>query len=185
MQKRRFRNLAAMIAMTPAAFITIVVYIGTMLWTVQISFTNSKIFPVNDYVGFDQYARLFRTSRWTTSLENIVVFGLLFIAGCLILGFLLAVMLDQKIRAEDSFRTIYLYPYAMSFIVTGLAWQWIMNPELGVQKTMHAMGWESFRFDWAVDRDMSIYAVVIAGIWHGSGLVMALMLACFAVAVVK
>ncbi len=177
MQKRPFRNLAAMIALLPAAFITIGVYIGTMLFTVGISFTNSKIIPVPDFVGFAQYERLFRTVRWTTSLENIVVFGVLFIAGCLIVGFLLAVMLDQKIRAEDALRTIYLYPYAMSFIVTGLAWQWIMNPSLGLQKSMQHLGWESFSFDWAVNQDMSIYAVVIAGIWHGSGLVMALMLA--------
>jgi glucose/mannose transport system permease protein len=177
MTARIFRNSAATIAMLPALFIAVGVYIGTMVWTVGISFTNSKSIPVYDVFNMAQYERLFRTARWITSIHNIVIFGIFFILGCLIVGFLLAVLIDQRVRAEDTFRTIYLYPYSMSFIVTGLAWQWIMNPTLGVQKTMQDLGWESFQFDWAVSSQMSIYAVVIAGVWHGSGLVMALMLA--------
>jgi glucose/mannose transport system permease protein len=106
-----------------------------------------------------------------------VVFGLIFIAGCLVLGFLLAVAIDQRVRGEDGLRTIFLYPHAMSFIVTGLIWQWMMNPALGIQHAVRDLGWTSFSFDWVVQRDMAIYAVVIAGIWHSSGLVMALMLA--------
>jgi glucose/mannose transport system permease protein len=93
------------------------------------------------------------------------------------LGFLLAVMMDQKIRLEGVFRTIYLYPFALSFIVTGHVWAWIMSPEYGLQNAMRQMGWESFSFGWIADRNMVMYAIVIAGIWQGTGFVMALMLA--------
>ena len=105
------------------------------------------------------------------------IFGLLFVLGCLLIGTLLAIMIDQKVRAESALRTIYLYPYSMSFIVTGLVWQWAMNPGLGIQKSVRELGWESFTFDWVVDKDMAVYALVIAGVWQASGLVMALMLA--------
>jgi len=167
----------AAIALVPAFAIVVVAYLATMAWTIGISFTASKLLPVNVYVGFDQYRRLFESARWITSLENLAIFGVLFIAACLLIGFLLAVGLDQRVRFENGFRTIFLYPYAMSFIVTGLIWQWLMNPGLGVQKTFRDLGWESFTFDWAVNNTMAIYALVIAAVWQASGLVMALMLA--------
>jgi glucose/mannose transport system permease protein len=175
--KSRKRNLAALIALLPAWAIVVFAYIGTMLWTAEISFTSSKSLPVNVFVGFAQYERLFSTPRWTISIENIAIFGVLFVFGCLIIGTLLAIMIDQRIRAESMLRTIYLYPYSMSFIVTGLVWQWAMNPGLGIQKSVRALGWESFTFDWAANQNMAVYALVIAGIWQASGLVMALMLA--------
>jgi glucose/mannose transport system permease protein len=168
---------AAAIALAPALAVVLIAYIGTMLWTMQISFTASKLLPVNVFVGLDQYRRLFESARWITSLQNLAIFGVLFVVGCLVIGFLLAVALDQKIRFENTFRTIFLYPYAMSFIVTGLIWQWLMNPGLGIQKSMRDLGWESFTFDWAVSNRMAIYALIIAAIWQASGLVMALMLA--------
>ena len=105
------------------------------------------------------------------------VFGGLFIGGAMGIGLLLAVLLDQKIRAEGALRTIYLYPMALSFIVTGTAWKWILNPGLGLEHLMHQWGFESFRFDWLVDPDMAIYTVVIAGVWQSAGFVMALFLA--------
>jgi glucose/mannose transport system permease protein len=167
----------ASLALLPAWVVVLVAYVGTMAWTMQISFTASKLLPVDVYVGFEQYRRLFESSRWIVSLQNILVFGTLFVVICLVIGFLLAVCLDQKVRFENTFRTIFLYPYAMSFIVTGLIWQWLMNPELGIQKTARNLGWESFTFDWAVNTSMAVYALVIAAVWQASGLVMALMLA--------
>ena len=148
-----------------------------MLWTAEISFTSSKSLPINVFVGFAQYERLFHTPRWNISVDNLAIFGLLFVLICLALGTLLAIMIDQKVRAESVFRTIYLYPYSMSFIVTGLVWQWAMNPGLGIQKSVRALGWESFAFDWAANENMAVYALVVAGVWQSSGLVMALMLA--------
>jgi glucose/mannose transport system permease protein len=167
----------AQVALLPAWLIVIFAYIGTIVWTIQISFTSSKVFPVSNYVGFSQYTRLFGSERWIISVQNLAIFGLIFIVGCLILGFLLAVFLDQRIRAESVFRTIFLYPYALSFIVTGLVWQWTLNPTLGVQQTVRNWGWESFTFDWLSRGDRAIYVIALAGMWQASGLVMAILLA--------
>lgn len=177
MKPRFWQNIMATLSLLPAWAVLLVAYAGSMIWSVQISFTSSRALPVSNYVGFDQYKRLFSTSRWLLSLENLVIFGILFVVICLVLGFLLAVSLDQRIRFENGFRTIFLYPHAMSFIVTGLIWQWLMNPTLGIQKGVRELGWESFTFDWIVDRDLALYALVIAGVWQAAGLVMVLMLA--------
>ncbi|RDI59922.1 carbohydrate ABC transporter permease [Microvirga subterranea] len=170
-------RLPAALALLPTALVVLVVYIGCMLWTVRLSFTSSTLLPKLDWVGLAQYSRLFVNDRFVTSAENIVIFGVLFISGCLILGFLLAVFIDQNVRAEGIFRTVFLYPYAMSFVVTGVAWQWFLNPGLGLQKVVRDLGFESFTFDWLVNPDMAIYTIVIAGLWHGSGLTMAILLA--------
>ena len=155
----------------------LVVYIGCMLWTVRLSFTTSTLLPKLDWVGLAQYSRLFTNDRFLISAENIAIFGVLFVSGCLILGFLLAVFIDQNVRAEGVFRTVFLYPFAMSFVVTGVAWQWFLNPQLGLQKLVRDLGFPNFTFDWLVNQDMAIYTIVIAGLWHGSGLTMAILLA--------
>jgi glucose/mannose transport system permease protein len=174
--KRRF-YWAPYLALVPAALIAAFMYVGTMAWTIWISFTSSKMLPVNNFVGFYQYQRLFGDERWQISASNLVVYGVLFIAGSLVLGLLLAIALDQRVRAESSLRTIFLYPQGMSFIVTGLVWQWIMNPELGLQNVAHQLGWRSAQLDWIVRPQLAIYVLVIAGVWQASGLVMAIMLA--------
>jgi len=115
------RQLPALIALIPAALIVIVVYLGCMAWTVGLSFTSSRMLPKLDFVGFAQYERLFSNGRFLVSIENLLIFGTLFLVGCLVLGFILAVFIDQRIRAEGVFRTIYLYPYALSFIGPSLA----------------------------------------------------------------
>jgi len=174
---RRRRHLAAALALLPTAIIVLVVYLGCMFWTVRLSLSSSQLLPKLDWVGLRQYDRLFANDRFLVSIHNIVIFGVLFIAGALILGYLLAVFIDQKVRAEGVFRTVFLYPYAMSFIVTGLIWQWFLNPTLGLQKLVRDIGFESFTFDWLVNQDMVIYTLVIAGLWQASGLVMAILLA--------
>jgi glucose/mannose transport system permease protein len=100
------------------------------------------------------------------------------IAGLsLVIGFVLAALLDQKIRFENTFRTIMLYPFALSFIVTGLVWQWILNPDFGIQQRRARLGWESFTFDPLYNPAIVIYGILIAGLWQGTGLIMCLMLA--------
>jgi glucose/mannose transport system permease protein len=176
--RRRVRTrLPATLALLPTAMIVLVVYVGCTLWTVRLSFTSSTLLPKLDWIGFTQYSRLFVNDRFVTSAENIAIFGVLFVSGCLILGFLLAVFIDQNVRAEGVFRTVFLYPFAMSFVVTGVAWQWFLNPGLGLQKLVRDMGFETFTFDWLVSQNMAIYTIVIAGLWHGSGLTMAILLA--------
>jgi glucose/mannose transport system permease protein len=170
-------RMPAAVALLPTALVVLVVYIGCMLWTVRLSFSSSTLLPKLDWVGVAQYTRLFANDRFVTSAENIFIFGFLFITGCLILGFLLAVFIDQNVRGEGIFRTMFLYPYAMSFVVTGVAWQWFLNPGLGLQKLVRDMGFTSFTFDWLVNQNMAIYTIVIAGLWHGSGLTMAILLA--------
>ena len=174
---RRRRAVAAQLALLPMAITVLGVYIGTVLWSVRISFSSSKIFPTHDFVGLAQYQRLFDTERWIVSLQHLVVFGVLFIAACLVLGFLLAVFLDQRVRGENALRTIFLYPYAMSFVATGLVWQWMLNPALGIQSTVRSLGFPGFEFDWIVSQDKVIYTLVIAAVWQASGLVMAVLLA--------
>jgi glucose/mannose transport system permease protein len=159
------------------AVTVIVAYLGTVLWSLKISFTNSRTFPSDELVGFTQYTRLFANERWVLSLQNLALYGVLFIAACLAIGFLLAVFIDQKVKGEGLFRTVFLYPYAMSFVATGLVWQWLLNPTNGLQQAVRQMGFEDFTFDWIIDQDMVIYTIVIATVWQASGLVMALMLA--------
>lgn len=171
------RHLVSWSALLPMALTVMVAYVGTVLWSLNISFTSSRTFPSNQYVGLDQYTRLFDNDRWLLSLQNLAVYGILFIVICMVLGFLLAVFIDQKVLAEGALRTVFLYPYAMSFVATGLVWQWLLNPGNGLQQAVRQMGFEDFTFEWIIDQDKVIYTIVIATVWQASGLVMALLLA--------
>lgn len=175
--RRRRMNLAATIAFLPAAIIILVVFVGCLLWTVRLSFTSSRLLPVMDWVGLSQYERLFANDRFHVAVQNTFILGAFTIGGCLIIGFLLAVFIDQRTRGEAVFRTIFLYPYAMSLVITGLIWQWFFNPMLGFQKLGRDLGFTDFTFDWLISQDKVIYTVAIAAVWQGSGLVMCLMLA--------
>ncbi len=170
-------NVTAKIAAVPMIATVLVIFVGCTVWTVFYSFTNSKLLPRNDFVGFDQYTRLFAASRWNVSIWNLVLYGSMSLVMTLVIGFLLAVLMDQKIRFESAFRTIMLYPFALSFIVTGLVWQWIMNPTLGLQGTMRNLGWTGFTFDWIANPRLVLFALLIAGLWQGVGFCMILMLA--------
>jgi glucose/mannose transport system permease protein len=139
--------------------------------------TRSKLLPRYNIDGFGQYSKLFASPRWDTAMNNLFIFGALFIVIAMVLGLLLAIMLDQKIRTEGVIRTIYLYPMALSMIVTGTAWKWILNPGLGIEATVRGWGFESFSFDWVVNPDFAIYTIVLAAVWQSSGFVMALFLA--------
>ncbi len=156
---------------------TLVVFVGGTIWTVVYSFTNSKLLPRFEFVGLAQYERLWSNSRWLTSIENLAVYGVFALIFTLSMGFLLAVLMDQKIRFEDTFRTIMLYPFALSFIVTGLVWQWILNPEFGLQSIVRNWGWEGFVFDPLYNPDIVMYGLLIAGLWQGTGFIMCIMLA--------
>lgn len=172
-----FRNLSAKIAAIPMVLTVLFVFLGGTVWTIVYSFTNSKLLPREKFVGLDQYERLWSTSRWLVSIENLMIFGVFSLVFSLVIGFLLAALLDQKIRFEDVFRTIFLYPFALSFIVTGLVWQWLLNPDYGVQSIIRGLGWESFDFNPLYNPDIVIYGILIAALWQGTGLIMCLMLA--------
>lgn len=171
------RNLNAKVAALPMIATVLVVFIGCTLWTVVYSFTSSKSLPMLNFIGFDQYTRLFSATRWHVSVRNLAIYGVLCMGFSLVTGFVLAALMDQKIRFENTFRTIFLYPYALSFIVTGLVWQWIFNPQLGLEKVIRDIGFDSFQMAILSSRTYVIYAIVIAGLWQMTGLVMVLMLA--------
>lgn len=172
-----FRNLNAKIASIPMVLTALVVFLGGTVWTVTYSFTNSKLLPRLNFVGLDQYERLWHNSRWLISIQNLLIYGSLSLVFSLVIGFLLAVLLDQKIRFENTFRTIFLYPFALSFVVTGLIWQWLLNPDFGLQHVVRAIGFSSFTFNPLYDSEFVIYGILVAGLWQGTGLVMCLMLA--------
>jgi glucose/mannose transport system permease protein len=182
--RSRFQDWLPRLVFAPSFLLVLVFVYGFNLWTLFLSFTNSKAFPTTNLIGFTNYLRLwnwtFETdppSNWYTALINMGLFGGLYIFFCLFLGLLLAILLDQKIRGEGILRPIYLYPLALSFIVTGTAWKLFLDPGIGLEKAMHDWGWASFHFDWVVNPPMMIYCVAIAGVWQTSGFVMAMFLA--------
>ena len=175
--KVRPGQLSASVALLPLAMIVLVAYAGTVLWSLRVSLTDARTFPSDVYVGLAQYERLFHNERWLLSLNNLALYGLLFIGLCIVVGLLLAVFIDQKVRGEGLLRTVFLYPYAMSFVATGLVWQWLLNPELGLQNAVQTLGFDGVQIDWIVDQDKVMYTIVLATVWQASGFVMALLLA--------
>ena len=165
------------LVLAPSMFIVLVGFYGYILWTFVLSFTNSTFLPSYKWVGLAQYARLMDNDRWWVASKNLAVFGGMFIGISLVIGVFLAILLDQRIRREGAIRTIYLYPMALSMIVTGTAWKWLLNPGLGLDKMLRDWGWEGFRLDWLIDPDRVVYCLVIAAVWQSSGFVMALFLA--------
>jgi len=150
---------------------------GLMAWNGYLSFSASRLMPNYGFVGWAQYEALLENDRFRVAMTNLAIFGPLFIGGAMALGLLLAILLDQKVRAEGVLRTIYLYPMAISFIVTGTAWKWMLNPTTGLEQVMRQWGFADFSFDWLVDPERAIYCVAIAGVWQSAGFVMALFLA--------
>jgi len=166
------RVFAGLVAAAAVSYV-----VGFTLWTAWISVTDSTLLPDYTFVGFKHYARLLQARIWQVAYLNLTIYGTGFIVGACGIGLLLAILIDQKVRAENLLRTIYLYPMALSFVVTGTVWAWILNPTIGVEHFVRGLGWAQFRFGWLVDREMAIYTVVIAAVWQASGFAMALFLA--------
>jgi len=147
------------------------------LWTTWVSFTPSTLMPTDGWVGLRNYTAVLGTRNWKIAFDNLLLFGFSFMLLTTLVGLALAILLDQRLRGENVLRAIFLYPLAVSFVVTGTVWSWLLNPGMGVQKLFNSLGWTDFRFDWLVNRDMAIWTVVIAAIWQASGFAMALFLA--------
>lgn len=175
----RLNRLAPQLALTPAVIITLVAFIGAIAWTVYVSFTRSRRLPeaaIDFSRPFRQYERLFQDNAWSISLTNLIVLAL-GSALAIVFGFILAAMIERERRGEDFFRTVFLYPLAVSLIVTGVAWRWIFNPDLGLQNFMHGLGFTGVHFNWLAEGETAMYAVIIASVWQSSGFYLALMLA--------
>ncbi|MDG1116157.1 MAG: sugar ABC transporter permease [Flavimaricola sp.] len=174
---RWLKNLTGKVAMLPMILTALVIFLGGTIWTIVYSFTDSGLLPRLRWNGLAQYERLWSSRKWLVSIENLALYGVLSVILTLFIAFTLAALLDRKIRFEDAFRTIFLYPFALSFIVTGLVWQWILNPEFGIQGIVRGMGWETFNFDPLYNPNIVMYGLLIAGLWQGTGLIMCIMLA--------
>lgn len=175
----RLGRMAPQLALLPAVLITLVAFVGSILWTIWISFTRSRRLPefsVDWGRPFRQYERLFRDDAWSISLSNLIVLAI-GSALAIVFGFVLAAMIERERRGEDAFRTVFLYPLAVSLIVTGVAWRWIFNPDLGLQNFLHGLGFTGIDFNWLANGETAMYAIIIASVWQSSGFYMALMLA--------
>jgi glucose/mannose transport system permease protein len=165
------------IVLAPSFAVIVLFVYGFIIFTAYLSFTDSKMLPSFGFVGDLNYERLWKLPHWWRAVSNLGIFGSLYISICTVLGLMLAILLDQKIRAEGFLRPIYLYPMALSFIVTGTAWKWFLDPGIGLEQVVQGWGFETFRFNWIKDRNMAIYTVVLAAVWQSSGFVMAMFLA--------
>ena len=175
--RERFARWLPRLVLSPSLLVVFVGVYVFIAWTGWVSLSSSQMVPRFDFAGLSQYVRLWSTPRWHTAVANLFIFSALFLAVTIALGLLLAILLDQKVRAEGFLRGIYLYPMALSFIVTGTAWKWILNPDLGIEKVVRELGWTGFTFDWITQPDYAIYCIVIAAVWQSTGFAMAIFLA--------
>ncbi len=176
-------KLYSFLFILPSLILVLVFVYFFNLWTGFISLTDwSDIFTSYNLVGLKNYIELFQNLRFQISMRNTFIFTLLFLASSLVIGFLLAILLDQKIRGENVFRNIYLFPMAISFVVTGVVWRWILNPgtinnPVGLNQLLDKIGLSFLKSGWYTDPKIGIKAVVIAAVWQMSGYVMAMYLA--------
>ena len=144
-----------------ASFLYVFVFTG---WTLYISLSDSSLLPSYGWVGLENYADLWASRRWNVAYRNLFLFSAFYVVGSIVIGLLLAILIDQRIRGEAAWRTIFLYPLAVSFIVTGTVWGWLYNPTAGIEFLVRGLGWENFEFALTTSRDYAIYAIVITGI---------------------
>jgi len=175
--RRLLQSIAPHLVLAPSIAASLIYVVVFASWSVWISLSKSTLLPDYSYAGFQQYVHLWSNHRWTIAYTNLFLFGSLYVAGATLVGLTLAILIDQRVRAESVWRSIFLYPLAISFVVTGTVWRWIFNPTTGLEHLVHQLGWTGFSFDWIVQRNMAIYTVVITGIWQASGFAMALFLA--------
>ncbi|MDE3175752.1 MAG: sugar ABC transporter permease [Pseudomonadota bacterium] len=157
-----------------ASFIYVFVFTG---WTLYISLSNSTLLPSYGFVGLKPYFDLWSNSRWQIAYGNLLFFSVFYVSLSMLLGLGLAIALDSRVRGESIFRTIFLYPLAVSFAVTGSVWRWIYSPDAGIEYLVRGLGWTDFTFRLTTDRNLAIYAIIATGVWQSSGFAMALFLA--------
>ena len=175
--RARLGGWVPQLVLAPSLFCSFVYIFVFSAWTFYISLSNSSLLPSYDFVGFEHYVSLWQNRRWNVAYTNLFLFSTLYVIGSMAVGLFLAILIDQRVRGESVWRTIYLYPLAISFVVTGTVWNWLFNPTSGIETFVQGFGFENFTFGWITDRNLAIYTVVITGIWHASGFAMALLLA--------
>ena len=172
----RWSRAAPRLALVPALMATLVVFVGGISWTIDLSFTGSRRFPSYEFIGLKQYTRLFSDDLWNQALQNMVVLGVGSLLS-IVIGFLLAALIEKEVRGEGIFRTIFLYPLSVSLIVTGVVWKWLFNPSIGVENLFHSFGWNWVHFNWLASSQTVMYGITLGSVWQSTGFYMALMLA--------
>jgi glucose/mannose transport system permease protein len=175
--RNRLQIYTPQFILAPSVIALAVCLYGFVAYTFYLSLTNSRILPSNEFVGLANYAKLWGLQSWWGVVGNWALFTLCYIALGTLIGLFLAVLLDQRLRGLAVFRPIFIYPMALSFIVSGTVWKWLLDPAIGIEDTIHMWGWERFAFHWIKDRDYAIFGVVLAALWQSVGLVMAIFLA--------
>ncbi|MFC4305292.1 carbohydrate ABC transporter permease [Cohnella boryungensis] len=190
-KKNRERLLPILMLLPSIAAIAIFIY-GFIAKTGYTSFTDwNTLVQSNNFIGFDNYRFLFSDFRFQSDLRNTLVFTILFIAVTMMIGLFLALMIDRKVRGESFFRNVFIFPMAVSFIVTGVIWQWLLNPTTGFNLILKKLGFDSVP-KWYTSTEIylglpigqikfgipiAIIAVAIATVWQMSGFAMAMYLA--------
>jgi glucose/mannose transport system permease protein len=175
--KDRLADAVPFLVLTPSLIASFVYVFVFTFWTLYISFSNSTLLPTYKLIGIENYVSLWSNRRWGVAYSNLFLFSAFYVVIAMAVGLLLAILIDQRIRGESAWRTIFLYPLAVSFIVTGTVWGWLYNPTSGFEFLIRNLGWESFRFALTTDRNYAIYSIIATGIWQSSGFAMALFLA--------
>ena len=173
------------IAMVSPSVLAIAIFVYLFIaWTARASVSAWQgLLPDYTFVGFANFNHLFRNPRFQIDMRNTAIFTALFLAACLTVGLLLAVLLDQRPRGEGLFRNIYLFPMAVSFIVTGVVWRWLLNPATSIERLsglnllFHQAGLGFLISRWYTHPRLGITAIVIPATWQMSGFTMALYLA--------
>ena len=189
MRRLNWERVVSVLLIAPAVISIAVFVYGFISWTAYASLTKwDQLLPDFSLIGLSNYKKLFDSSalqgqRFQIDLRNTVAFTILFLIACLVIGFLLALLLDQRIRGEGIFRSIYLFPMSISFIVTGVVWRWLLNPggvelgSTGVNLLFDMVGLGFLKTGWYTDPKIGIMAVAIAATWQMSGYTMAMYLA--------
>ena len=175
--RQRFVDATPFIVLLPSVIATLIYVFIFTGWTIYISLTKSAMFPIATWGGTRAYTDLWSNARWNIAYHNLFIFTPLYVIGAMVIGLTLAILIDRRVRAESLWRTVFLYPLAVSFVVTGTVWGWLYSPDTGIQMLVRSLGWTDFRFALTASKDTAIYAIVITGIWQSSGFAMALFLA--------
>src|SRR5919112_4236342 len=142
-RRNRLAAWTPRLVLLPTLLASVLYVLIFTLWTLWISVSNSTLLPDLSYSGFRHYLALWNHQRWSIAYTNLFVFGSLYVLGSLLLGTFLAILIDQRVRGESVWRAIFLYPLAISFVVTGTAWRWILDPSTGIEMMLKNLGWEN------------------------------------------
>lgn len=175
--RRLSLSSCASLMLVPGACITLLFFVMFTAWTALISLTDSRLLPNYEIAGWLQYRRLFASEHWWTAVGNFAVYAVCLVGGCILLGYALALLIDRGVRWRSLYRTIFLLPLSISFVVTGLIWRWLLEPGLGAQHAIREAGWTSFTFDWLMRSDRAIYAIAMASVWQSVGIAMLVFMA--------